>query len=116
MGGRLQHFGVQLRNRITELRLKKGVSEYQMSMELGQNRSHIPVSYTHLEVYKRQAEQVKGGEVRQFPELVHGGEVTQISRRAPEPQLLQMGMDNSQFGQIKVLQLNAMQHSPRIPR
>ena len=28
-----------IRNRITELRLKKGVSEYQMSMELGQNRS-----------------------------------------------------------------------------
>ena len=25
-----------IRNRITELRLKKGVSEYQMSMELGQ--------------------------------------------------------------------------------
>ena len=38
-----------IRNRITELRLKKGVSEYQMSMELG------PVSYTHLDVYKRQA-------------------------------------------------------------
>ena len=30
-----------IRNRITELRLKKGVSEYQMSMELGQNRSYI---------------------------------------------------------------------------
>ena len=29
-----------IRNRITELRLKKGVSEYQMSMELGQNRSY----------------------------------------------------------------------------
>ena len=28
-----------IRNRITELRLKKGVSEYQMSMELGQNRN-----------------------------------------------------------------------------
>ena len=27
-----------IRNRITELRLKKGVSEYQMSMELGQNK------------------------------------------------------------------------------
>ena len=51
-----------IRNRITELRLKKGVSEYQMSMELGQNRSYIqaissgrsmpsmkPVSYTHLD-------------------------------------------------------------------
>ena len=51
-----------IRNRITELRLKKGVSEYQMSMELGQNRSYIQaissgrsmpsmkqsVSYTHL--------------------------------------------------------------------
>ena len=30
-----------IRNRITELRLKKGVSENQMSMELGQNRSYI---------------------------------------------------------------------------
>lgn len=30
-----------IRSRITELRLKKGASEYQMSMELGQNRSYI---------------------------------------------------------------------------
>ncbi len=30
-----------IRNRITELRLKKNVSEYQMSLELGQNRSYI---------------------------------------------------------------------------
>ena len=30
-----------IRSRITELRLKKGVSEYQMSLELGQNRSYI---------------------------------------------------------------------------
>lgn len=30
-----------IRNRITELQLKKGVSEYQMSMELGQNKSYI---------------------------------------------------------------------------
>ena len=27
-----------IRNRITELRLKKGASEYQMSLALGQNR------------------------------------------------------------------------------
>ena len=30
-----------IRSRITELRLKKGVSEYQMSLDLGQNRSYI---------------------------------------------------------------------------
>lgn len=30
-----------IRDRITELRLKKDVSEYQMSLELGQNRSYI---------------------------------------------------------------------------
>lgn len=30
-----------IRNRITELRLKKGASEYQMSLDLGQNRSYI---------------------------------------------------------------------------
>lgn len=30
-----------IRNRITELRLKKGVSEYQMSLDLGQNRSYV---------------------------------------------------------------------------
>ena len=30
-----------IRNRITELRLKKGESEYQMSLALGQNRSYI---------------------------------------------------------------------------
>lgn len=28
-----------IRNRITELRLKKGVSEYQMSMDLGQKKT-----------------------------------------------------------------------------
>ena len=30
-----------IRNRITELRLKKNVSEYQMSLDLGQNRSYV---------------------------------------------------------------------------
>lgn len=30
-----------IRNRITELRLKKGISEYQLSLELGQNRGYI---------------------------------------------------------------------------
>lgn len=30
-----------VRNRITELRMKKDVSEYQMSLELGQNRTYI---------------------------------------------------------------------------
>lgn len=30
-----------IRNRITELRLKSDISEYQMSLELGQNRSYI---------------------------------------------------------------------------
>ena len=30
-----------VRNRITELRLKAGVSEYQMSLELGQNKSYV---------------------------------------------------------------------------
>ena len=37
----LDVYNRQIRNRITELRLKKGVSEYQISMELGQNRSYI---------------------------------------------------------------------------
>lgn len=30
-----------IRNRITELRLKKNVSEYKMSMELGQSKSYV---------------------------------------------------------------------------
>ncbi len=30
-----------VRNRITELRLNKDISEYQMSLELGQNKSYI---------------------------------------------------------------------------
>ena len=30
-----------IRYRITELRLKKGISEYQLSLELGQNRGYI---------------------------------------------------------------------------
>ena len=33
--------GTFVRNRITELRLKKGVSEYQMSYDLGHSRSYI---------------------------------------------------------------------------
>ena len=33
--------GTFIRSRITELRLKKGVSEYQMSYDLGQSRSYI---------------------------------------------------------------------------
>lgn len=30
-----------IRNRITELRLKKDISEYQMSLDLGKNKSYI---------------------------------------------------------------------------
>lgn len=30
-----------IRNRITKLRLEKGVSEYQMSLDLGQNQTYI---------------------------------------------------------------------------
>lgn len=30
-----------LRNRITQLRLQKGVSEYQMSLELGHSRGYV---------------------------------------------------------------------------
>ena len=72
-----------------------------------------PAKLRHLlrsgDVSCAEAEQVEGGEVRQFPELSHGGEVPQVSRRAPEPQLLQVGMDSSQSAQIKVFQLDAMQ-------
>ena len=32
--------GTYIRNRITELRLKKGVSEYQMSVDLGGSSSY----------------------------------------------------------------------------
>ncbi|BFK87183.1 hypothetical protein I4200191B4_14890 [Pseudoflavonifractor gallinarum] len=72
-----------------------------------------PAKFRHLlrggDVVRHEAEQVEGGEVRQFPEPSNGGEVPQVSRRTPEPQLLQVGMDSSQSGQIKVLQLDAMQ-------
>ena len=37
-----------IRERITQLRMKKGDSEYAMSLK--------PVSYTHLDVYKRQGQ------------------------------------------------------------
>ena len=30
-----------IRHRVTELRLKKGVSEYQMSLDLGHSRSYV---------------------------------------------------------------------------
>ena len=33
--------GTFIRNRITELRLKKGVSEYQMSYDLGHSRGYV---------------------------------------------------------------------------
>ena len=48
-----------IRNRITELRLKKGVSEYQMSMELGQNRSYIQAISSGRSIVGLFAEQVK---------------------------------------------------------
>lgn len=32
---------VFIRNRITELRIRKNISEYQMSLDLGKNRSYI---------------------------------------------------------------------------
>lgn len=34
-------YKAHIRNRITELRMKKGVSEDQMSLDLGQNRNYI---------------------------------------------------------------------------
>ncbi|CAN4072843.1 ClpX-type ZB domain-containing protein, partial [Dysosmobacter welbionis] len=59
-----------------------------------------PAKLRHLlrsgDVVRPEAEQVEGGKVRQLPELSHSREVLQISRRAPEPQLLQVGMDSSQ--------------------
>lgn len=36
-----------IRNRITELRVKKGVSEYRMSMDLGHSKSYSFPSYRH---------------------------------------------------------------------
>ena len=35
-----------IRNRITELRLKKGVSEYQLSYDLGHSKNYICLLYT----------------------------------------------------------------------
>lgn len=34
-------YATYLRDRITELRMKRNVSEYQMSLELGQNKNYI---------------------------------------------------------------------------
>ena len=72
-----------------------------------------PAKFRHLfrggDVVRPETEQVEGGEVRHFPEPSHSGEVPQVSRRTPEPQFLQVGMDSSQPGEIKVLQLDAMQ-------
>ena len=54
-----------------------------------------PAKFRHLlrggDVVHPEAEQVEGGKVRQLPELSHSREVLQISWRAPEPQLLQVG-------------------------
>lgn len=37
----LEQFSCYVRDRITKLRQEKGVSEYQMSLDLGQNRTYI---------------------------------------------------------------------------
>lgn len=34
-------YAIYIRNRITELRIQKDVSEYRMSLDLGQNRNYI---------------------------------------------------------------------------
>ena len=54
--------------------------------------SRLPMSLSLIHILLRggdvvrpEAEQIKGGEVRQFPERSHSGEVLQVSRRAPEP-------------------------------
>ena len=39
--------------------------------------------------------------------------MSQVSRRAPEPQLLQAGMNNGQAGQVKLFQPDTMQ-SPQV--
>ena len=76
-----------------------------------------PVKLWHLlrgwDVGRVEAEQVEGGEVRQFSELCHSGEISQVSRCAPEPQLLQAGMNNGQAGQVKLFQPDTMQ-SPQV--
>lgn len=37
----MSNYAAFLRERVTDLRMKKGVSEYQMSLELGQNKNYI---------------------------------------------------------------------------
>ena len=37
----MMDYTAYIRNHITELRMKKGISEYQMSLDLGQNRNYI---------------------------------------------------------------------------
>lgn len=37
----LEKFSKSIRERITQLRIEKNVSEYQMSLDLGQNRTYI---------------------------------------------------------------------------
>ncbi len=41
MGDFMEKYATFVRNRITELRLKKDVSEYQMSLDIGMNRNYI---------------------------------------------------------------------------
>lgn len=42
-----------VRNRITQLRLEKGVSEYQMSYDLGHSRSYIYITFLPADRYRR---------------------------------------------------------------
>ena len=41
MGDEMKNYAAFIRTRITELRLKKDVSEYQMSLDIGKNRNYI---------------------------------------------------------------------------
>ena len=48
--------GISFKN----LREGKGKSVYALSKETGVSENHIPVSYTHLDVYKRQVQPSTG--------------------------------------------------------
>ena len=92
-----------IRNRITELRLKKGVSEYQMSMELGQNRSYIQAISSGRSMPS----------MKQFLNICEYFEITPLQffdAQENNPQLIKKALDGIAHGDQEVKAIVSITH------
>lgn len=75
-----------IRSRITQLRMKKGISEYQMSLDLGQNKGYVQAISSGRSLPSMQ----------QFMKICNYFEITPMQFFDPEddhPQLVRNAMD-----------------------